>query len=121
MVSAVALCLQLVARARPVKRLLAKFSKSKVAAEGADDIEAAGSGGQPSTLVAKLGGPVIYSFKVLRFLSTLTLLGLSITTLILNDREENFEYSFDSRWVAFGFIGTYVRHPPSLRSSRDCG
>ncbi len=112
MVSAVALCLQLVARTRPVKRLFAKLSKTNVAAEGADDIEATGSGVQPSTHIAKLGGPVIYLFKVLRLLSTLALLGLSITSLIFNDREENFEYSFDSRWVAFGFIGTYVCKPP---------
>ena len=114
MVSAVVLSLQLVARARPIKRLFAKFSKSNVSPEGVDDIEATGSAAQPLTHVAKLGGPVIYFFKVLRLLSTLALLGLSITSLILNDREENFEYSFDSRWIAFGFIGTYVREPPLL-------
>ncbi|KAI1795060.1 hypothetical protein LXA43DRAFT_1080347 [Ganoderma leucocontextum] len=106
--SALVLCLQLVARARPLKRLFAKFSKSDIAAEGADDIEATGSGVHPSTHVAKLGGPVIYGFKVLRLLSTLALLGLSITSLVLNERDENFEYSFDSRWIAFGFIGTYA-------------
>ena len=114
MLSVVALSLQLVVRARPVKRLLARFSKANAETDDLDDIEATGSGSQPSTHVARLGGPVIYLFKVLRLLSTLALLGLAITSLILNGREENFEYSFDSRWIAFGFIGTYVRTPPCL-------
>ncbi|TBU53541.1 hypothetical protein BD310DRAFT_937787 [Dichomitus squalens] len=107
-VSAFVLALQLTARATPVRRILARLSKSDVEGDGTDDIEATGSDGQPLSHVAKLGGPVIYGFKVVRFLSTLTLLGLSIATPILNDRNDDSEYSFDPRWVAFGFIGTYA-------------
>ena len=110
--SALVLALQLVARATPMRRLLAKLPKSDAGRANADDIEATGSDGQPLSRVAKLGGPIIYGFKVVRFLSSLTLLGLSIATLIINDRNDDFEYSFDSRWAELGFIGTYVCLPP---------
>ncbi|TBU23091.1 hypothetical protein BD311DRAFT_811015 [Dichomitus squalens] len=107
-VSAFVLTLQLIACSTPVRKILARISKADIDGDGADDIKATGSNGQPRSHVAKLGGPVIYGFKVVRFLSTLAPLGLSIATLILSDRNDDSEYSFDSRWVSFGLIGTYT-------------
>lgn len=92
-----------------MQRLLAKTVNSVVSSKAGDDLEATGSNEQQVSHVARHGGPVIFAHKVVRLLSTLTLLALSIAGVVLNDRGDNIEFSFDSRWVASGLIGTYVR------------
>ncbi|KAI0758154.1 multidrug resistance-associated ABC transporter [Fomes fomentarius] len=106
--SALLLSLQLLFRSTPVQRLLGKVINSDVSSKAGDDLEATGSNEQQVSHVARHGGPVIFAHKVVRLLSTLTLLALSIAGAVLNDREDNLGFSFDSRWVAFGLIGTYA-------------
>ena len=43
-----------------------------------------------------------------------SLLALFVVTLIRDDHKDSVEFEFDSRWVSFGLIGTFVRvsnHP----------
>lgn len=109
--SALVLSLQLLFRAAPVQKFLAKLTNAETHAKSDEDIESSGTDGQSSSHIARLGGPVIFSFKVVRLLSCLTLFALSIAKLIVDDGKDDSRLSLDidSRWVAFGFIGTYVR------------
>ena len=107
--SAFLLSLQLFFRSAPVQKLYARITRSDASKTTGDDLEASGSGEQQVSHVARHGGPVIFAFKVVRLLSTLTLLALSIAGAILNEGQDDLDFSFDSRWVAFGLIGTYVR------------
>lgn len=107
--SALVLSVQLVARTTPVQRLFAKITKSDAPAKVDDDLEATGASSQPMSHVQQLGGPVIFGFKIVRLLCTLTLLALSVAGLFLHDATDTVDVSFDARWVVFGLIATYVR------------
>ncbi|KAI0750650.1 hypothetical protein C8Q80DRAFT_1097969 [Daedaleopsis nitida] len=108
--SALVLSLQLLLRAAPVQKVFAKLTKSAANVKSDEDLESSGTAGQSPSHIARLGGPVIFSFKVIRLLSCFTLLALSIAHLIVNDRKDDSRLALDidSRWVAFGFIGTYA-------------
>ncbi|KAI0650859.1 multidrug resistance-associated ABC transporter [Trametes meyenii] len=108
-VSALVLSLQLISRTPPVQRLYARLTGSEVPAKEGDDVEVAGSDGPRPSHITRLGGPVIFSFKVARLLLSLALLGLSIASITLNGSDDDDEaYSLNTRWVAFGIIGTYA-------------
>ncbi|KAI0774725.1 multidrug resistance-associated ABC transporter [Trametes elegans] len=107
-VSALILSLQLISRAPLVQRLRAKLTGSDALAKTGEDLEAVGNDGEVPSHVVQLGGPVIFGFKLARLLFTLALLALSIASLAVNGAEDDSEYSYNSRWVAFGLVGTYA-------------
>ncbi|KAI0677672.1 hypothetical protein C8Q78DRAFT_1003851 [Trametes maxima] len=107
-VSALILSLQLVSRAPPVQRLYARLTGSEIPAKDGDDVEVAGSDRRRPSHIIRLGGPVIFSFKAARLLSSLALLALSIASLTLNGADDDEESSLNPHWVAFGIIGTYA-------------
>ncbi|KAI0371499.1 multidrug resistance-associated ABC transporter [Pilatotrama ljubarskyi] len=104
-VSAFVLSLQLVLRAPPIRRLYSRLTGADVSESQRDDIEAVGNDGERPSHVARLGGPVIFAFKVTRLLCSLALLGLSVASIVLNTADEDEEDS--SRWPAFGLVGAY--------------
>ncbi|RPD81341.1 multidrug resistance-associated ABC transporter [Lentinus tigrinus ALCF2SS1-7] len=106
--SALVLSLQLVARTSSVQRLFAKITKSDAPTKADDDLEATGASTQSLSHVEQLGGPVIFGFKVVRLLCTLSLLALSVAGLFLHDAGDTVDVSFDARWVVFGLIATYA-------------
>lgn len=109
--SVVLLSLQLIARAPPVQRIYAKLTRTDLPAKQGEDVEATGNPTERPSHVARLGGPVIFAFKVSRLLCSVALLALSITSLAISGTQGDDEYSHNSRWVAFGLVGTYVRSP----------
>jgi len=81
------LVLQLLWHSSPIKKLYVKATSS----EGPEEILAVGTDAQPLRVegrVARLGGPVIFGFNVVRFLSCLALLGLSIVTAYATAKKE---------------------------------
>ncbi|RDX55372.1 hypothetical protein OH76DRAFT_1428233 [Lentinus brumalis] len=106
--SALVLALQLVARTRSVQRLYARITKSDVPVKVDNDLEATGASTQSASHVEQLGGPVIFTFKVLRLVCSLTLLALSVAGLFLHDADDTVDFSFDARWLVFGLIATYA-------------
>ncbi|KAI0711030.1 hypothetical protein C8T65DRAFT_739602 [Cerioporus squamosus] len=106
--SALVLSLQLVARTTSFQRLYAKITRSDPPLKLDDDLEATGASTQSASHVEQLGGPVIFGFKVVRFLCTLILLALSVADLFLHDADDTVDVSFDARWVVFGLIAAYA-------------
>lgn len=103
------LLLQLVFRSGPVQHLYAKLARSDACPKVGEDVESNGSGGQVTSHVAELGGPVIFAFKLLRFFSCLALLALSVAEIVLRDEDvEGVESSMGSRWVVVGLTAAYV-------------
>ncbi|KAH9939277.1 uncharacterized protein BXZ73DRAFT_76000 [Epithele typhae] len=101
------LLLHLLFRSNPVQLLLAKLSRSNTASELVEDVEATKYDGQSTSNVARLGGPVIFTFKLIRFFCVLVLLALSIATLLVRDEDENSHAPFKSRLSALALAGVY--------------
>lgn len=84
-----------------MQRLLTRLRSRKSEEEESDDEELivepstsphAGIIGDIKTHISSIGGPVIFAYKFLRLVSCVVLLGLTITTLIVDewDRETSF-------------------------------
>ncbi|KAH9854915.1 multidrug resistance-associated ABC transporter [Lenzites betulinus] len=106
--SVVLLSIQLIARTPLVQRLYAKLTRSENLAKHGEDVESSGHLGERPSHIARLGGPVIFGFKIARLLLTLALLALSITTVVTGGATDGDEYSVNVRLVGFGLIAAYV-------------
>ncbi|KAI0832850.1 multidrug resistance-associated ABC transporter [Trametes gibbosa] len=106
--SAVFLTVQLVSRVPLVKRFYSKLVGSEDLAKTGEDVESVGHPGDCPSHISRLGGPVIFGFKIARLLSTFALLALSIATVAVKGATDGEEYSSNSRWVAFGLIAAYT-------------
>ncbi|KAH9939278.1 uncharacterized protein BXZ73DRAFT_99482 [Epithele typhae] len=91
------LVLQLVSRTSLARRVLGRY------ASGEEDPYVEGL-----SVVAGVGGPVIFAFKLARFIATFALLGLSIAGLATRKLELESETFFDAYWVGIGLTGTYA-------------
>ncbi|KAH9939279.1 uncharacterized protein BXZ73DRAFT_99483 [Epithele typhae] len=99
--SLVVLALQLASRTTLARRLSTKFSGCDVPQEEESCVE----GQSP---VARVGGTVIFSFKLARFFSTLALLGFSIAGLATSKPDLGQEGSLRAYWAGVGLTGTYA-------------
>ncbi|KII93466.1 hypothetical protein PLICRDRAFT_35686 [Plicaturopsis crispa FD-325 SS-3] len=100
--SAILVLLHLVLASKPVRKLFAAISPPK-SAPPEEDVDGTSPRIRPAGLfadakehVADHGGATIFTFKLVRFLGSLALLGLSIATLIL---EEEGSTTGDESWL----------------------
>lgn len=100
-VSIVALFLHLLLTLKPAKSLATRtFSANETVEEEISPVE-------EKSHVEQLGGSVIFGFLVARLLSSLTLLGLSVATLVRHHGASTTQ--FDSyRWEQIAICGAYV-------------
>ncbi|PBK89786.1 P-loop containing nucleoside triphosphate hydrolase protein [Armillaria gallica] len=100
--SAVIFLLQIVFSSRRVRRLFRRFTDAPIAADEEPQLEPeavfhpAGYFQDLKEHVSQSGGPKIFTYRVLRLVGCLVLLGLSIATLVL-DVEEN-ELETSGKW-----------------------
>ncbi|KAH9940070.1 uncharacterized protein BXZ73DRAFT_99070 [Epithele typhae] len=107
--SCAVLLLQLLFRSsRAVRLLLAKVSRSNTASETVEDMESTRYDGQSASNIARLGGPVMFTFKLVRFFCVLSLLSLSIMTLLVYDEDGNPRAPLKPRLTALALAGVYV-------------
>ncbi|KAH9945600.1 hypothetical protein B0H21DRAFT_822934 [Amylocystis lapponica] len=116
--SALLILLQLVVQSKPVRKLHARFTTSEVTLTGDEDYEVEEplltpkDTARPSKIaqhVEQLGGPIMVGYKVVRFLSCLVLLGLSISTVV-SGKYANISVEFPSlaQWPQFAICAIYA-------------
>ena len=103
-VSAVVLILHLVLLSSPAQNIWARVVRRSddlqpaTSPETGANIHAGGLSSDAKAFVSQHGGPIIFGYKVARFVGCLALLGLSLATFILEEREEHTLGALDKHW-----------------------
>ncbi|KAH7918845.1 hypothetical protein BV22DRAFT_1100101 [Leucogyrophana mollusca] len=102
-VSTVVLTLHLILLSSPAQNIWARVVRrsdgpqSATSPETGADIYAGGLS-DAKAFVSQHGGPIIFGYKVARFVGCLALLGLSLATFLLEEREEHTLGALDKHW-----------------------